>query len=66
MRQYLLNTLPLQGYEVREKPLAVRDLETADECFLTNAISGIRWVQRFEKTIFENQLTKELFDKFIV
>ena len=45
-RRYLLERTP-----VLEAPLSPAGLEGASEIFLTNAISGIRWVRRFgEKT----------------
>jgi branched-chain amino acid aminotransferase len=65
MRRYLLRELPGYGFDVEEKPLSVSDLENADECFLTNAISGIRWVGQFDKKTFANNVSRDLFDQFI-
>ncbi|MHB1922190.1 MAG: aminotransferase class IV [Chitinophagaceae bacterium] len=39
---------------IREKILTIKDLESADEIFLTNAIYGLRWVGRFRDTFFVN------------
>lgn len=43
MRKHLLNTLPQQGYTLKEKPIELADLEKANEMFTTNAL-GIKWV----------------------
>ncbi|HVI46553.1 MAG TPA: aminotransferase class IV [Chitinophaga sp.] len=52
MRKHLLKTeLP---FRIEEKPLTVEDLENADEIFLTNAISGIRWVGVFRDSSYGN------------
>jgi branched-chain amino acid aminotransferase len=52
MRRNLLRMeLP---FSVTEKPVTVADLETADEIFLTNAVTGIRWVGSFRESSFGN------------
>ncbi|WP_162946606.1 aminotransferase class IV [Chitinophaga barathri] len=52
MRKHLLQKdFP---FRITEQPLTVRDLETADEIFLTNAIYGIRWVGRFRNSSYGN------------
>jgi branched-chain amino acid aminotransferase len=65
-RRFLLRELPQYGFDIEEKPLCVSDIEAADECFLTNAISGIRWVKEFQDKQFTNVMTKELFEQFVV
>lgn len=66
MRRFLLRELPQYGFTVEEKPLHIKDLKLADECFLTNAISGIRWVKDFEEKKFTNIMIQELFEQFVV
>ncbi|MBO9150630.1 aminotransferase class IV [Chitinophaga sp. GCM10012297] len=52
MRKYLLQKeFP---FRISEQPLSVKDLQTADEIFLTNAIFGIRWVGRFRNSSYGN------------
>lgn len=52
MRKHLLQMdLP---FPVIEKPITVEDLETAEEIFLTNAITGVRWVGSFRDSSFGN------------
>lgn len=52
MRKHLLQSdLP---YKLEEQPLTLRDIEQADEIFLTNAIYGIRWVGQFRGRVYGN------------
>jgi branched-chain amino acid aminotransferase len=52
MRKHLLQMdLP---FSVKEKAITIADLENADEIFLTNAITGIRWVGMFRDNAFGN------------
>ncbi|MEO7312502.1 MAG: aminotransferase class IV [Chitinophagaceae bacterium] len=55
MRRHLLQHLPALGYSVLEQSIAPKDLQQADECFLTNAIYGIKWVQQHRDTIFQRR-----------
>jgi len=59
-RRYLmeLNGLP---YRVKERKCTIADLENADEIFLTNAIQGIKWVQKFKKKIYSNTITRQIY-----
>lgn len=61
MRRHLLQILPQKGYSVEEKPLAIGDLHDADELFLTNAISGIRWVETFQNKLYTNTFSRSIF-----
>lgn len=49
-------------FRISEQPLSVRDLQTADEVFLTNAIYGIRWVGQFGDTSYGNATSAILHD----
>lgn len=56
MRRHLLNTLPKQGYTVKELPIELDDLEKANEIFTTNAL-GTKWVKQVVgiNKVFENK-----------
>ena len=41
------------------------DNKLSDEVFLTNVISGIRWVKQFENVNFGNAKTIEIYSRFI-
>jgi branched-chain amino acid aminotransferase len=61
MRNYLLTELPSAGYNVVEKETLVDDLMNADEMFLTNAVSGLRWVGEFKGKTYSNNLASKIF-----
>ncbi|HEX7844676.1 MAG TPA: aminotransferase class IV [Chitinophagaceae bacterium] len=65
MRRHLIQSMRESGYTVEETGIAVDELEVADEVFLTNAIRGIRWVKQFRDRIYTNQLTTEIYSRFI-
>jgi branched-chain amino acid aminotransferase len=61
MRRHLLQILPGKGYSVKEKNLELSDLKEAEELFLTNAISGIRWVKQFQDKEYTNNLSTGMY-----
>jgi len=65
MRRHLLEKMKDAGYSIQENPVSVSTLEEADEVFLTNAISGIRWVKQFRGKGYLNNLTVEIYNRFI-
>lgn len=65
MRRHLLEKMKDAGYSIQESPVSVSALEEADEVFLTNAISGIRWVKQFRGKVYLNNLTVEIYNRFI-
>lgn len=65
MRRHLLAALNDAGYDVKEQAVTAEDIEMADEVFLTNAISGIRWVKQFRKKTYSNQQTTEIYNRFV-
>ena len=65
MRNYLLSQLPSEGHNVAEKQTSVDDLLAADEIFLTNAVSGLRWVGEFKGKTYGNSLASKIFHSTI-
>ncbi len=65
MRKFLLANLPGHGFNCQEKILTEEDLLAADEVFLTNAIKGIRWVNRCGDSSYTNELITKIFDKLL-
>jgi branched-chain amino acid aminotransferase len=61
MRQYLLARVP----EIIEQRLTIDDLKAADEVFLTNAVRGIKWVGRFEDTVYSGYTSRKLWEKWV-
>ena len=65
MRRHLLSSLPQHGYTVKEKPLTIELLQSADEIFLTNVIKGIRPVERCQGIQYETALTRKIFNELV-
>jgi branched-chain amino acid aminotransferase len=79
MRRYLLESLNVdpgnyQGVKpnVKEECLTIEDILNADEIFLTNAISGIRWVRQLQdktyghsRTLSKGLLSEKIYNQFI-
>jgi branched-chain amino acid aminotransferase len=61
MRSHLLSKLPEQGYTVVEKEAHPDELLDADEVFLTNAVSGLRWVGEFKNKKYRNDVSSKIF-----
>ncbi len=65
MRKYLLGKLSAEGYKIVEGAIIENDLLSADEIFLTNAISGIRWVKKFREKTYSDNLIRIIYDRFV-
>jgi aminodeoxychorismate lyase len=65
MRRYLLQQLQATNWEVKECSITPEDLQTADEVFVTNAVHGIRWVQRIGDAVYTHTQAKEIYNLFI-
>lgn len=66
MRRYLLEQCEtITGISMIEQAGTAEDLMQADEMFLTNAISGIRWVAACGTKQYKHQLTTQLYDQLI-
>lgn len=56
-RELVLDKLSIEIYESKLKP---EDLKQCDEVFITNAISGIKWISEFQQVKFKNNKIKEI------
>lgn len=65
MRRYLIEQLSLKGYRVIEKSLDEDDLLHSNELFLSNAISGIRWVKSFRTKTYSCGMSARIFNEII-
>ena len=72
MRAALFDLAKQLGTKAAEVPIALAELGTADEIFLTNAIQGIRWVRqvtgvdkRYNPSLSKN-LVEEINRRFLL
>ena len=61
MRKRILNL----NQRITERNMAGDDLLNADEVFLTNATSVIRWVKQFRDKTYGNNITEKIFTQLI-
>ena len=64
-RKYLLEHLPDIGLQCIETSLITADISQASEIFLTNAISGIKWVKSFGDQQYTNTLSAHIHKQLI-
>lgn len=62
MRRHVIEEVKKKGYTVKQAEVSQADLEGAEEVFLTNALQGIKWVQRFRDKEYRSEQTKKLYD----
>lgn len=60
MRDQLIKILRKNKKKIHETTFPPDDLLSADEIFLTNVVSGIRWVKRYKGKIYSNKMTQWL------
>lgn len=65
MRRYLLAAMRAEGIAALEVPVTENMLAEATELFLTNAISGIRWVEALGNNTYRRHLSTLLYNKSI-
>ena len=61
MRQFLMEYLPAIGFKIMEIELSVEQLLDADEIFLTNSITALKWVAAVEDRTFHNKQTLAIY-----
>ncbi len=63
MRRTLLKHARSWGMPVEERVLELSELDKASEVFLTNAVQGIQWVEKWDDTQFDNKISSALLGK---
>jgi len=61
IRNILVKKLPEIGYTVYETNITVIDLLNADEIFLTNSVSPIKWVSSLQNSTYGNKETLNIY-----
>lgn len=65
MRRAVIEFLKQAGYAVHQKSVTEEKLLQADHLFVTNAIEGLRWVQRFKEQQYDYGVLKKLHTDFM-
>lgn len=65
MRRHLIKCIKEENIPFEETEVEIEELSEAHEIFLTNAIRGIRWVKKFGKSNYGNEVAKYLHKKFV-
>lgn len=65
MRNHLIRHSATIGFQVVEKPISIAELQEADEVFFTNSIYLLRWVQDIGGKVYQNLLTRKIFDAIL-
>jgi branched-chain amino acid aminotransferase len=60
MRRNIIRISLASGLDISEHSLGHKDIEEADELFLTNVITGIRWVVGFGNKRYYNKVSRKL------
>lgn len=63
MRRFIATNAARLGYGFEETPVTVSDIEEADELFLTNAITAIRWVRNFRNKTYGRSITSSIYER---
>jgi len=63
MRGQILKLADRTEISASESSLTTDDLTEADELFLTNAVTGIRWVKKFRNKTYDNATAKTLINE---
>lgn len=66
VRRHLLQSMEQAGMRFEQSSLTAKDIQNADELFLTNTSFFIRWVQQCGKTKYTNEVSTKLFNDFVV
>jgi branched-chain amino acid aminotransferase len=62
-RRFVIDELKKEGFTVYQREVDEELLLSANEVFLTNAITDIRWVKAFRNKTYGNTFTKEFYKK---
>lgn len=63
VRGQILKNAKRWGFTITEKDFSPFELQRADEVFLTNAIDGIKWVGKYRRKSYGNEVSKSLIQK---
>ncbi|MBI1782040.1 MAG: aminotransferase class IV [Sphingobacteriales bacterium] len=65
MRRFLIENVNAIGLRVHEKTITVEEVEQADEVFLTNTTSVLRWVKQFKNKVYDNAQASNIYKRLM-
>ena len=65
MRERIIELTKEKGKKCLEKKISAKDLLSADEVFLANAIEGIRWVGAIRNKRYFNSFSRKLLGDLV-
>jgi len=65
MRRFLINKINEHSLSFEETRIKQEDILSANEVFFTNAVYGIKWVQRVDETVYSNDVSRLLYQQFV-
>jgi branched-chain amino acid aminotransferase len=67
MRSHIINSITGldAAVSVEQKSLKIEDLLNANEIFLSNAVSGIRWVSSFRGRVYGNTIASVIYSQLV-
>ena len=63
MRETVIDLVGRSNVELATATIRADNLQNAEEIFLTNAITGVRWVGAFRNKRYYNRLSKQLIEQ---
>ena len=66
MRRHLLACMRKENIPVEETKIETEEILEANEIFLTNAVQGIKWIRQCEDHRFNAELSKYLYNQFLL
>jgi branched-chain amino acid aminotransferase len=61
MREFIINELQKNNFNVVEQTISETELANADEVFLTNSIYNMRWVSVIDSFNYQHKMTREIY-----
>jgi branched-chain amino acid aminotransferase len=65
MRQQIISELKKSSRKLIETAVSAEDVLNADEVFLSNSMYNIRWVQRIGDSIYNSNITREIYSSIL-
>lgn len=65
LRKLLIDNLPAAGLKIAEAPITIEKILNADELFLTNSITPVKWVAGIADVKYKNEFTLNIYNTMV-